>query len=319
MTLALLVAVPATLACPWRSTREQWVLGVAVVVVIVVLAWWRGVHLTTILGRRLAMSRRRRRFGHRRSGRIAGIDVQTTALIRIRPLTANPDALPLPLIAGYLNRYGIRAERIRITNHDIETEIWETWIGLTVSAVDNLAALQARSSRIPLHQTTQVAARRLAEQLREVGWAASTAEPGDVPPLVARSARESWRGVVRETATGKRDCVAAYRISVDDALPETLAAIRCHPARETWTALEIAGNGTGRTLAAACAFRTSAEPRGAPPPGLVPQHGNHRAALLALNPLSIQRLDGHTDLPGDLLVRLRWPTAVRESAHETAF
>ena len=85
--------------------------------------------------------------------------------------------LPLPLIAGYLDRYGIRADKVRITSRDNASGARETWIGLTISAVDNLVALQARSARIPLHETAQVAARRLADHLREIGWEASTSGP----------------------------------------------------------------------------------------------------------------------------------------------
>jgi hypothetical protein len=44
--------------------------------------------------------------------------------------------------------------------------------------------------------------------------------------------------------------------------------------------------------------------------GLTPQRGNHRPALAALDLLSTQRLDGHTDAPADVLTRLHWPTPV---------
>ncbi|HZE15720.1 MAG TPA: type VII secretion protein EccE, partial [Mycobacterium sp.] len=44
--------------------------------------------------------------------------------------------------------------------------------------------------------------------------------------------------------------------------------------------------------------------------GLTPQRGNHRPALIALDPSSALRLDGHTDLPADLLERLRWPAGM---------
>ena len=42
--------------------------------------------------------------------------------------------------------------------------------------------------------------------------------------------------------------------------------------------------------------------------GLIPQRGNHLPALMALDLLSTQRLDGHTEAPLDLLARLDWPT-----------
>lgn len=306
ITLASLAVVPAVMAYPWRSARDQWVLGVAAAVVVVVFGWWRGLHLTQIVRRRLAMTRRRRRPQPR-----ASIDVKATALIRVRRLNAEAPGLPLLLIARYLNRYGIRADKVRITVHHAATGVQQTWIGLTVSAADNLAALQARCARIPLQQATLVAARRLASQLRELGWAACIAGPDDVPPLAARSARETWRAVVREIAPATADYVAAYRIDVDTMLADTLEAIWTHPASETWAALEIAGDASSPTLAAACAFRAGAKPGSAPPlAGLVAQHGNHRAALTALNPLSTQRLDGHTRLTGHLLGRLNWPTTI---------
>ena len=71
ITLALLAVVPAVMAYPWRSTRDYWVLGIAAAVVIVLFGWWRGLHFTTILRRRLAMvaphrrGRARIRFRHK--------------------------------------------------------------------------------------------------------------------------------------------------------------------------------------------------------------------------------------------------------------
>jgi type VII secretion protein EccE len=302
ITLALLAVVPAVMAYPWRSTRDQWVLGVAVAVMIVLLGWWRGLHFTTILRRRVAMVRRT-------GGAMpeSGPATKATALLRIGPPVGASDVLPLPLIARYLDRYGVRVDKIRITHRDNASDASrrETWIGLTVSAADNLAALRARSPRIPLHETAQVAARRLADHLREIGWEASAVVPDDVPRLLAPDARETWRGVPR----GASDYVAAYQVRTDDELPATLDAIRAHPARETCTALEIAGDGTHNTVAAACAFLTDTAPAGAAPlPGLTPQRGNHRPALAALDLLSTQRLDGHTDEPAGLLARLAWPT-----------
>jgi type VII secretion protein EccE len=305
--LALLAVVPAVMACPWRSSRDYWVLGIALAVVIVLFGWWRGLHFTTILRRRLAMM-------GRRGGSVPQTDSATkaTALLRVGPPVGGSDVLPLALITRYLDRYGIRADKIRITSRDNASDPsrGETWIGLTVSAADNLAALQARSSRIPLHETARVAARRLADHLREIGWEASAVGPDEVPRLLTRDAQETWRGVQR----GASDYVVAYQVRVADGLPETLAAIRSHPARETCTVLEIAGDGTRNTVAAACAFLTDALPSGeAPLAGLTPQRGNQRAALTALDLLSTQRLDGHTDEPASLLGRLTWSTAVAEN------
>lgn len=306
ITLAALAVVPAVLAYPWQSTRDYWLLGIAAVAVIVLFGWWRGLYFTTILCRRLAIIGRRGGFVPP-----SGPASKTTALLRIGPPAADRDVLPLPVIAGYLDRYGIRADRIRITSRDNESDASrrETWIGLTVSAADNLKALHARSERIPLHETAEVAVRRLADHLRELGWEASTVGPDDVPRLLTPNAREMWRGVQR----GGSDYIAAYQVSVDSGLPDTLDAIRSHPARETCTALEIGGAGSGNraTIAAACAFLTESPPKGgAPLAGLTPQRGNHRRALAALDLLSTQRLDGHTDAPEDVLTRLHWPTPV---------
>jgi type VII secretion protein EccE len=302
ITLALLAVVPAVMAYPWHSTRDYWVLGIAAFVVILLFGWWGGLHFTTILRRRLAMMSRRggpvRESGH---------EARTTTLLRLGPPAGDRDVFPLPLIAGYLNCYGIRADTIRITSRSTASDACQTWIALTVSAADNLAALRARSSRIPLHETTQVAVRRLADHLREIGWEASVSGPDQVPWLLDSAGRETWRAV--QCGSGY---LAAYRVSADDALQQTLDAILSHPARETWTALEIAGaggSGARHTVAVACALLTDAPPPAAVPlRGLTPQRGNQRPALMALDLLSTQRLDGHISVPADLLARLDWPT-----------
>ena len=308
IALALLAVVPAVLAYPWQSPRDHWVLGIAAAVVILLFGWWRGLYFTTILGRRLAIMRRSGEFVPE-----SGSATSVTALLRVGPPLGASDVLPLPLLTQYLDRYGIRVDKIRITNRDNASDASrrETWIGLTVSAADNVAALQARSPRLPLHETAQVAARRLTAHLREIGWDAGTVAPDDAPRLLAANARETWRGVQR----GASDYVAAYQVSVDDALPETFDAIRSHPAREVCTALEISGDAAHPTVAAACAFLTATPPAAAPPlAGLTPQRGNHLPALSALDLRSTQRLDGHTAEPAGLLGQLVWPTPVAQSA-----
>lgn len=307
ITLALLAVVPAAMAYPWQSTRDYWLLGIAAVAVILLFGWWRGLHFTTILRRRLAIIRR--------GGRPLPepeVNTRTTALLRLGSTPSDTDTLPLPLIAGYSNRYGVRADSIRITSRHNASGATETWIGLTFSAVDNLAALQARSARIPLHETAEVAARRLADHLRELGFDANTVAAEDVPEVLAfesdKTARETWRAVQQ----GGSDYVAAYRIAPGSGLPETLAAVRVLQAREVWTALEIADSGAHRTVAAACALRTDAAPNGAAPvAGLTLERGNQRPALQALDPLSTRRLDGHTQAPADLLERLDWPATTQ--------
>lgn len=304
ITLAALAVVPAVMAYPWDSTRAYWLVGIAAVVLVVLFGWWGGLHFTTILGRRLAMAGRRGKPADQ-----IGPATTTTALLRIGPPINDHDVLPLPVIAGYLDRYGIRADKIRITSRDNTSDPSrrETWVGITISATDNLAALQARSSRIPLQETAEVVARRLADHLREIGWEANTVGIDDVPRLVTPKVSESWAAVQR----GASDYVVAYQVIVDEALPETLEAIRSYPARETCTALEIAdGPVAGRnTIAVACAFLTERAPDGGQPvPGLIAQRGNQLPALVALDLLSTQRLDGHTDAPDGVLAALDWPT-----------
>lgn len=310
ITVVVLAVVAAAMAHPWQSVRERWVLGIAIAVVIMLLAWWRGLPLTTILRRRLAI------LWPNRVARLTSesrTDARASALLRIAPPEADPDVLPLPLIARYVERYGLHADAIRVTSRDFASDTGtrkrETWIGLTLSAADNLAALQARSSHIPLHKTAEVAVRRLADHLRESGWTANTMAPDDIPPVYATSAREKWSGIRQ----GSADYVAAYRVKADAALPNTLAAIWSYPVRETWTALELAGSGDEQTVAVACAFRTDSRPAaGGPLPGLTSQSGNHRPALTAMQPGSTHRLDGHAALPDDLLTELRWPSTMQQ-------
>ncbi|GBG38121.1 type VII secretion protein EccE [Mycobacterium montefiorense] len=317
ITLAALAIVPAALAYSWHSSRDYWLLGIAGVALIVLFGWWRGLHFTTILGRRLSIMSRRSNPTSEPDTQ-SPVAAKTTALVRIGPPTADGAVFPLELIAGYLDRYGIRADKVRITSRDNASDASrrETWIGITVSAADNLPALQARSSRIPLYETAEVAARRLADHLREIGWEANTVAADDVPRWLTAKARETWRAVQRGTS----DYVAAYQITVDSALPETLEAIRSQSARETCIALEIGGprSADQNTVAAACAFLADGPPEGAPPvAGLIPQRGNQGPALAALDLLSTQRLDGHTDVPADLLATLDWPTPIA-GAHRTA-
>ncbi|MEO8815855.1 MAG: type VII secretion protein EccE [Mycobacterium sp.] len=316
MTLLLLVAVPALMAYPWSSTRERWVLAVGLLVLVALLAWWRGLHLSTIARRWLAMSRS---GGGLHTDQRSGSDAHATAVLRVAP--SDTGALPVALITGYLNRYGLQADAVRVTSRDGRSDTGEAlrdiWIGLTYSAARNLAALQARSASIPLQETADVAVRRLADHLREIGWETALVGSDDLPELVAGSARETWRTLV-DSSAGSTSYVAAYRVGVDDALSDTLAEIRGYGARETWTAVEVADDGHDhRTVAAACALRTSEPPHGgAPLPELVPQQGSHRSAVLVLDPLSGRLLDGHTPMSDVAIEGLRWPT-MRAAATRT--
>ncbi|MBS9535810.1 type VII secretion protein EccE [Mycobacterium sp. M1] len=300
------------MAYPWPTPRDRWVLAVGVLVLIVLLGWWQGLHFTTMLRRRLAMSRSGSGL---HTGRGAADDTRATAVLRVAPSDGGPGALPVALVAGYLDRYGLRADAVRITSRDVrsgsDAPAHDTWIGLTYSAAANLPALQARSSSIPLRQTVDVAARRLADQLREAGWDAVTVGADELPDLIGPSAHETWGAVT----DGPAGCVAVYQVGVDGALADNLNRIRSAEVPEAWTVLEIAGSDQRPTVAAACALRTATAPVGtAPLSGLVPEQGNHRSALVTLNPLSGRRIDGHTTLPAGDLAALRWPVAPVKAA-----
>ncbi|WP_233213328.1 type VII secretion protein EccE [Mycobacterium hubeiense] len=277
ITLALLFIVPAAMAYPWSSTVDWWLLGTAVTAVIVLFAWWRGAFVTDLVGRRIALWRRNRRkdSGH---GAQQG-PTRTTALLQTD--AGEPTELPLPLIVSYLDRYGISAASVRITSGG-----GATWIGLTLDAAENLAALQARSPQIPLRETAEITARRLADHLRETGVAVTMVDGVDGP--APRSGKETWRGMRDESGY-----VAAYRVDATDRLAETLAEIRGYPSNDTWTAIEFSGSPKDPKIAVGCSFRTNDKPTaGAPLPGLTPHSGRHRPALQALSPRSVYPLEG---------------------------
>jgi type VII secretion protein EccE len=277
LTVVLLAVVSAVLAYPWRSTNDQWVLGVAITVVLLSLLWWRGRFLTTIAGQRLRV------LLHRRSIRAApadlhdsGADAVATVLVRV---DSRDRELPLGLLAGYLDRYGLRCDSVRVTTRSTQADV-TTWIGLTFSGTRNLSALQGRSAQIPLRQTAENAARRLVGHLREIGWTATLAEPDEVPDLVAAGARERWHSV-----TDARGYLTTYAAKA----PGALAAVSAATAAETWTVLEMAGTSPADRIRAGAAIRTEGRPD-APLPGLVPIPGRQASALAALHPLSGARL-----------------------------
>lgn len=296
LTLALLFGTAAAMAYPWRTTTDRWVLGAAVVVVIVVFAWWRGLFLTDIVRRRIAIWRRRHSGPSRPA---AAPETTATALLRVEP---SAEEVPLSVIAGYVDRYGLRADKVRMVRRDAAGER-TTWVALTLTADANLAALQARSPELPLRATADIAARRLADRLRELGWHITVVTDSVVPE--PHAGHETWRGV--RTDTGY---VTAYRVAVDDGLADTLAAIAAHPSADTWTVVDITGSTSHPELTVGCALRSDQRPgAGAPVAGLTPEHGRHRPALAAMAPWSADRLAGRpVPMPTGLLGEV--PSAV---------
>lgn len=276
LALASLFIVAAVLARPWQSNTERWVLGVSVAAVVLLLAWWGGLFLTTRIARHLAVWRRNL------SKKQPEQPVETeTVVLRVDP--AHP--AQLPAVVSYLDRYGIRCDKVRVTHRDAGGSR-RSWISLTVAARDNLDALRARSSRIPLRDTTEIVGRRLADLLREQGWTVTIVDGVDSP--LPDPGKETWRGVKDESGY-----VAAYRVKVSDKLEAALAGIGALPAQETWTALEFTGSPTQPQLTVSAAIRTQDRPsRKAPLAGMTPARGRHRPALAALNPLSSDRLEG---------------------------
>ena len=277
LALASLFIVAAVLARPWQTNTERWVLGVSVAAVVLLLAWWGGLFLTTRIARHTAVLRR-----NLAKSRPADKSGAETVTLRVDPA----DPAQLPVVVSYLDRYGIRCDKVRVTHRDAGGTR-RSWISLTVAAADNLAALRARSSQIPLRDTTEIVGRRLADHLREQGWTVTLVDGVDSP--LPDPGKETWRGVKDDSGF-----VAAYRVSVSDKLDAVLAGIGALPAQETWTALEFTGSPTQPQLTVGAAIRTPDRPaRKAPLAGLKPAGGRHRPALAALNPLSSDRLEGN--------------------------
>jgi type VII secretion protein EccE len=273
IALALSAIVLATLAHPWQSITERWVLGGAVVVVLAVFAWWRGLFVTTMIRRRVAVWRRNHSKPKRQPTN------QVTVLLQV----ADPAriGLPLPVVASYVDRFGLRCNKIRVTSL-IDGDKCTTWIGVTLDAGDNLAALAARSPELPLSDTAEVVGRRLADHLRELGLEATIVDDAAAP--LTGSGKESWRCFRDDLGY-----LAAYGLPVDERFTERVGEVWAQQA-QTWTALEFSGSSARPTVTAACAFRTREPLKKAPVAGLVVQRGVQRPLLAALDPRSVQRL-----------------------------
>lgn len=293
-TLAVAGVMVIALAYPWRTTGDQWALGVATAMLVILTAAWRGMYLTTVLRRRLALVvRGRRSIGAHQQVDHTTTDARTTVVLRV--LDDSGRDLPLSLIASYLDRYGVRCDSVRVTSCDTARGR-TTWIGLTMSAAANLAALQARSSTLPLRQTAEITLRRLADELRELGCMPNMTDLA-VPDLLGPQVKEGWRAV----ADAGRGYVAGYRI-VGEPLADVLTALWAEPHEELWTAIEFRSTG----VCARCAIRTPARPAGLPPvPGLAPLFGDQWRALAGLIPTSTTPLDVRTGVVTDVTA-VRW-------------
>lgn len=292
MTLALLLIVPAAMTYPWQSVHHRWLLGVAVAVVLILFARWRGNFVTTLIGRRVAVWRR-----NHAKPQPAAVD-RVPVVLQVQ--AGHDDALPVAELAGYLDRYGVRCESVRVISRD-EGDRRDTWVSLIVDAAPNLAALQARSSNLPLAETAEVLGRRVAEFLRERGLTVSVAEAAQAP--LQAGAREGWRAV--RDGEGQ---LTGYLLATD-ALPASLAELRSDS--ELWTVLEFSGTPAHPVLTAACAVRTTERPASAAVAGLVAAPGLQRPLLAAMNPQSVGRLPG---TPAAVPAGLTWSVGAAEAA-----
>jgi type VII secretion protein EccE len=290
LALALLFIVPAAMAYPWDSNIDRWTLGVAIVVVLVLFAWWRGLFVTNMVGRRLAIWRR----NHSTPKTLASNEA--TVLLRVDDPSGV--GLSLPLVAGYVDRFGVRCQKVRVTSRD-QGGARTTWISMTLDAADNLAALQARSPELPLLATTETVGRRLADHLRETGVTAVIVDDVDPPAGIGR---EKWRGV-----SDDRGVVSAYGIPVDERFAERLSEVWTQPT-EKWTAVEFTGTSRHPEVAAVCAFRTPEIVRAVQIPGLISHPGIQRPLLAALDPRTAGCLGVPSSaLPAGLLECVGWP------------
>ena len=252
----------AAMAYPWESDTDWWILGIAIGVV-----------------GRIRLVARTVRDEHDRSavGDLAPQPFQAEgADIERRHLVLHVDdpagvGLSLPLVAGYVERFGVRCEKVRVTNRD-ERGARTTWVSMTLSATDNLAALRARSAELPLFDTAEIVGRRLADHLRETGLSAGHRR---------RCPGTTCRRRPREVARGSSETTGSYRhtrIPVDE-----------RPRRASRRGV-VAADGdldrariqrhlsTSHDQSALCAVRTAEAVRGAPVAGLTAAPG-HSAAV----------------------------------------
>lgn len=297
------LAVGLLVAVVWRWDPRDWAWVVVLAVILVVLLGsWRGTYLSTVVRRRVALaSRNRRSRGRSESvhGDATAAGERTTVLLRLGEGPGR--AVPLATIAGYLNRFGIMCSGIRITTVDPEPV---TWISLTVSATDNMAALLARDTQVPLHETAQVVRRRLADQLRELGWDVRLVDAHDIPWPVAVS--ESWRSIQVKHEHVQHGHLVTYRVKADAALADTLSEIWAAPVLARWTVLELTGEPARPRASVACALLwPDGPPRRLPVEGVVACNGDHRPMLDIVNPASRTALGQRAAVIGELPW---WPT-----------
>ena len=213
--------------------------------------------------------------------RRSGSGARATAVLRFRAIQSRrlADHLPLALIAGYLNRYGLQADAVRITSRRHRRHLDRP--DVRGRAESGRAA--GPVSGIPLQRTAEIAVRRLADHLREIGWDTALVVTTSIPSLIDAGAQETWRAVM----DGPGDYVAGLSVGIDAALADTLAGFgrpRPRMPGPPWRspAPAISGPSQRRAPCAPGPLRTALRRWR----GWCPQQGNQRTALLSLHPLS---------------------------------
>ncbi|MGH3723435.1 MAG: type VII secretion protein EccE [Mycobacterium sp.] len=288
LTLVATLVAAGAFALYRRDPADRWIAITAGVLALALLVWWRGTFLTDILGRWTKMlTRRLSRQTPQGTAQIVadGVDARTTVVLELKTPAARED-VPVGLLAGYLDRYGVRCTSIRVTTADIDGAVGKTWVSLTLNAADNLAALQARSPRIPLRETADTVGRRLSDHLRELGWQVSAVENPEAP--LPAQAKEGSRAVADD-----HGYLATYRATVNEDLPATLTNVWGAPLPERWTSLELTGTADAPQLSVVCALRTAEKPASrAPLDGLAPFWAEHLRVLQSMDPLSSDTFGG---------------------------
>lgn len=272
LSFVFLVSVAGALTYPWPTATQRWLLVAGFAVAIAVLARWHGRFLTTLCvdSLRILMRSRVQLDRPAATSRI-GNDITTAVVIRVADGTHD---LSMDLLAGQLDRYGIRCRSVRVGRHQGSAGD-QVWISLLFSAADNLAALQGRSAEIPLHATAHVAGRRVVDELCELGCSAALVDPERVPRIATGEAKELWNSIACDEGF-----VTVY--SVEDPSEAHVSA-----GQESWTVWEIVGPVARPRMTAGVALRTPQRPgRASPAPGLTTLVGRQMEALSALDLLS---------------------------------
>ncbi|BBX05195.1 hypothetical protein MMOR_61310 [Mycolicibacterium moriokaense] len=272
LALAFVAVVLAALAYPWQSDLDWWILGIAIAVIVIVFAWWRGLFVTTMIARRLSVFRRNH------SKREVQPSGSVTVVLRIDDPAGV--GLSLPMVAGYVERFGVRCEKVRVTNLD-DGSASGTWISLTLNAVGNLTALRARSAELSTghRRDRRSSARRPSSRNVLVD---------DAPKLLADGDRETWRGM-----RGDSGYLSAYAIPIDDGLRGRLAEVWTQPT-ETWSAVDQRHLSTSRSTRS---VRSGRPRRCAGTGGRTRASARHTAAVAQRAGASIDGPAGHPGRP----------------------